>query len=149
QITPEVDASLYTDLGELSGRGEGLISLRISNLGDFEMFGDYTINSGKFTFTAQDFINKIFDINQGGTIRWTGQPSDATINLTAVYGQRTSLGPLYNAAGRETVEQRVLAQAEMNLNGSLMRPDITFALNFPNDPYVKDELQSYLSDVNN
>ncbi|WP_177181111.1 translocation/assembly module TamB domain-containing protein [Parapedobacter koreensis] len=149
QITPEAEASLYTDLGELSGRGEGLLSLRISSLGDFEMFGDYLINAGKFTFIAQDFINKIFDINQGGTIRWTGQPTDATIGLTAVYGQRTSLAPLYNAAGRETVEQRVLAQAIMNLNGNLMRPDITFALHFPNDPYVKDELQSYLSDVNN
>lgn len=149
QVTPEAETSLYTDLGELTGRGEGTLSLRISSLGDFEMFGDYTINAGKFTFTAQDFINKIFDINQGGTIRWTGQPTDATINLVAVYGQRTSLGPLYNAAGRETVEQRVLAHAMMNLNGNLMRPDITFSLNFPNDPYVKDELQSYLSDVNN
>jgi len=149
QITPAAETSLYTDLGELSGRGEGLLSLRVSSLGDFEMFGDYTFNSGKFTFTAQDFINKIFDINQGGSIRWTGQPSDATINLAAVYGQRTSLSPLYNAAGREPVEQRVLAHAVMNLSGNLMRPDITFALNFPNDPYVKDELQSYLSDANN
>ena len=149
QITPEAETSLYTDLGELSGRGEGSISLRISSLGDFEMFGEYAINTGKFTFTAQDFINKIFDINEGGSIRWTGQPTDATISLTAVYGQRTSIAPLYNAAGRETTEQRVLAQALMNLNGNLMRPDITFGLNFPNDPYVKDELQSYLSDVNN
>jgi Uncharacterized protein conserved in bacteria len=149
QITPAAETSLYTDLGELTGRGEGLLSLRVSSLGDFEMFGDYTFNSGKFTFTAQDFINKIFDINQGGNIRWTGQPTDATVNLAAVYGQRTSLGPLYNAAGRETVEQRVLAHAVMNLSGNLMRPDITFALDFPNDPYVKDELQSYLSDANN
>lgn len=149
QVTSAAEASLYTDLGELTGRGEGLLSLHVSSLGDFEMFGDYTFNSGKFTFTAQDFINKIFDINQGGNIRWTGQPTDASVNLAAVYGQRTSLGPLYNAAGRETVEQRVLAHAVMNLSGSLMRPDITFALNFPNDPYVKDELQSYLSDANN
>lgn len=148
-ITPAAETSLYTDLGELTGRGEGLLTMRVSSLGDFEMFGDYTFNSGKFTFTAQDFINKIFDINQGGNIRWTGQPTDATINLAAVYGQRTSLGPLYNAAGREAVEQRVLAHAVMNLSGNLMRPDITFALNFPNDPYVKDELQSYLSDANN
>src|SRR5690606_19803870 len=149
QITPDAETSLYTDLGELTGRGEGTLSLRMSSLGDFEMFGDYTINTGKFTFTAQDFINKIFEINEGGTIRWTGQPTDATVNLAAVYGQRTSLAPLYNAAGRETVEQRVLAHAVMNLNGNLMRPDITFGLNFPNDPYVNDELQSYLSDANN
>src|SRR5690606_15023306 len=149
QVTPDAEINLYTDLGELSGRGEGVLSLRISGLGDFEMFGDYAINTGKFTFTAQDFINKIFDITPGGSIRWTGQPTEATINLTAVYEQRTSLSPLYNAAGRETNEQRVLAQAQMNLNGNLMQPDITFGLNFPNDPYVKDELQSYLSDANN
>src|SRR3546814_742663 len=37
----------------------------------------------------------------------------------------------------------------MNLNGNLMQPDITVGLNFPNYPYVNDELQSYLSDVNN
>src|SRR5690606_15793091 len=60
-----------------------------------------------------------------------------------------SVAPLYYAAGRETNDQRVLAQAQMILSGSLMQPDITFGLNFPNDPYVKDELQSYLSDVNN
>ncbi len=149
QITPDAETSLYTDLGELAGRGEGTLSLRMSSLGDFEMFGDYTINTGKFTFTAQDFINKIFEINEGGTIRWTGHPTDATINLAAVYGQRTSLAPLYNAAGRETIEQRVLAHAVMNLTGNLMRPDITFGLSFPNEPYVNDELQSYLSDANN
>src|SRR5690606_41238351 len=135
EITPDAETSLYTDLGELTGRGEGTLSLRMSSLGDFEMFGDYTINTGKFTFTAQDFINKIFEINQGGSIRWTGQPTDATINLAAVYGQRTSLAPLYNAAGRETIEQRVLAHAVMNLNGSLTRPDITLALTFPNEQY--------------
>src|SRR5690606_35845119 len=62
QVTPGTLANIHTDLGELSGRGEGQINLRISSLGDFEMFGDYQVNSGKFTFTAQDFINKIFEI---------------------------------------------------------------------------------------
>lgn len=149
QVRPDAETSIYTDLGELTGRGEGTISLGITSLGDFSMFGDYIINSGRFTFTAQDFINKIFEINQGGTIRWTGEPTEATINLTAIYAHRTSVAPLYNAAGGNANEQRVLAQAEMNLNGSLLRPDITFGINFPNEPYIKDELQSYLSDVNN
>ena len=42
-----------------------------------------------------------------------------------------------------------MAQAEMILNGNLLRPDITFDIDFPTDSYVKDELQSYLSDANN
>lgn len=149
QVLPDAETNIYTDLGELTGQGEGTISLGITSLGDFSMFGDYVINNGRFTFTAQDFINKIFEINQGGTIRWTGEPTEATINLTAVYAQRTSVAPLYNAAGGNANEQRVLAQAEMNLSGNLMRPDIAFGINFPNEPYIKDELQSYLSDVNN
>lgn len=148
-VTPGTVANIHTDLGELSGRGEGQINLRISSLGDFEMFGDYQVNTGKFTFTAQDFINKIFEIKQGGTIRWTGKPVDASIALTAFYEQRTSLSPLYDAAGRTPNEQRVLTRAEMELSGNLLRPTINFGLDFPADPYVKDELQSYLSDANN
>lgn len=37
----------------------------------------------------------------------------------------------------------------MILKGTLSQPDVSFDLNFPQTPYVKDELQGYLSDVNN
>jgi len=146
---PSAEVNLQTDLGSLKGNGTGEISLKLSTLGDFEMFGDYVVNSGKFHFTAQDFINKYFDIKQGGTIRWTGSPSAATINLVAIYQQRTSIGALYNAAGRAGQDERVLAQADMNIKGTLSRPDVTFDLNFPQNPYVRDELQTYLLDANN
>jgi len=148
-VSPDAEINIYTDLGKLSGKGDGLISMNITALGDFEMFGDYAIQEGEFEFTAQDFINKIFEIDRGGSIRWTGNPVEALINLTAVYQVRTSVGPLYTAAGRSGSDQRVMAQAEMILNGNLLRPDITFDIDFPTDSYVKDELQSYLSDANN
>ena len=148
-LTADAEINLQTNLGSLKGNGVGEISMKITTLGDFEMFGDYTVNTGKFHFTAQDFINKYFDIKEGGTIRWTGNPSEAGINLTAIYQQRTAVGPLYNAAGRSGDDERVLAQADMLIKGTLEQPDITFDLNFPQNPYIKDQLQSYLSDVNN
>lgn len=149
-VTQEASAIIFTDLGRLSGNGDGLLSLKISSLGDFEMFGDYLISNGEFEFTAQDFINKKFEINRGGSIRWTGNPTEALINLTAVYEVRTSVRPLYVAAGRGTgTDQRVMTQAEMTLNGNLLHPDISFGINFPTDSYIQDELQSYLSDINN
>jgi hypothetical protein len=149
-VTQEANAIIFTDLGRLSGNGDGLLSLKISSLGDFEMFGDYLISNGEFEFTAQDFINKKFEINRGGSIRWTGNPTEALINLTAVYEVRTSVRPLYVAAGRGTgTDQRVMTQAEMTLNGNLLHPDISFGINFPTDSYIQDELQSYLSDINN
>jgi len=149
ELTPSAEVNLQTEIGSLKGTGTGEISLKISSLGDFEMFGDYAVNSGKFHFTAQDFINKYFDLKQGGTIRWTGSPSGATVNITAVYQQRTSIRDLYNAAGRAGQDERVLAQADMIIKGTLSQPDVSFDLNFPQTPYVKDELQAYLSDANN
>lgn len=148
-LTPDAEVNLQTNLGSLKGNGNGAITMKISSLGDFEMFGDYVVNNGKFHFTAQDFINKFFDIKEGGTIRWTGRPSEAIINLNAIYQQRTAIRPLYNAAGREGDDERVLAQADMLIKGTLEQPDITFDLNFPQNPYIKDQLQSYLSDLNN
>lgn len=148
EVDEKSEVNIITDLGRLSGRGDANLTLNITSFGDFAMFGEYIITKGRFDFTAQEVINKIFDIRQGGSIRWTGDPTDATINLKAVYGVRTSIQPLYTAAGRELPEQqRVLAEAVMNLNGLILKPDISFDLNFPNDAYIKDELQSYLSDV--
>lgn len=148
-INRNSQVNLFTNMGKLSGVGDGTIAMNITSLGDFEMFGDYVILQGKFDFTAQDFINKIFEINSGGTIRWTGNPSEAQINLTAIYEVRTSVRPLYTAAGRAGTDARVLAQAQMNLSGSLLHPEIGFNIAFPIDSYVKDELQSYFSDANN
>jgi len=148
-ISPETEINLENNLGSLKGAGRGNLSLRISSLGDFEMFGDYHVLSGKFHFTAQDFFNKYFDLKEGGTIRWAGNPSDASVNLGATYQQRTSVAPLYNAAGRSENNSRVLAQADMILKGTLSQPELSFDLNFPQDPYIKDELQSYFIDGNN
>lgn len=149
QVDENTEVNIFTELGKLTGRGQSQLSLNINSLGDFEMYGDYLISSGKFEFTAQEFINKIFKISEGGSIRWTGNPVEAAINLKAIYEVRTSLGPLYAAAGRPALDQRVLAEAVMNLSGPLLTPNISFDINFPADAYIKDELQSYLSDVNN
>ena len=143
------EVNIFTDLGKLSGRGTSELSLNITSLGDFELYGEYLISSGKFQFTAQDFINKNFKINQGGSIRWTGDPMEAAINMKALYEVRTSTAPLYQAAGRPSRDEKVPVEAVMNLSGQLLTPNISFDINFPANAYIKDELQSYLGDVNN
>ena len=150
EVDENSEVNIITDLGKLTGRGKANLDLNITSLGDFEMFGAYQITKGKFSYTAQDYINKIFEISSGGSIRWTGNPTEAAINLQAVYSVRTSLKPLFEAAGRPKDEKGItLSEAIMNLNGPLLNPAITFGLNFPTDAEVENQLQSYLSDVNN
>jgi hypothetical protein len=142
---------ISTDYGVLEGTGQARnLKLNINSLGDFEMFGDFLITSGKFEFTAKDFISKNFVVNQGGTIRWTGNPSNAEINLKAIYEVRTNIAPLYTAAGLQAPQpKQVLVQAELILTKSLLQPNIDFNFNFPVDPSIKDDLNTYLADNNN
>lgn len=152
KVDPNSTANIYTVLGKLSGKGNAELDLNISSAGDFEMKGDYIIETGNFDFTAQEVINKRFEIRQGGTIRWTGNPTNAQINLKAIYALRASLTDLYTAANRDVSSyenQRVLTEVEMDLSGLLMKPDIKLDIFFPANPAVKEELQAYLSDGDN
>ena len=152
KVDPNSTANIYTTLGKLSGKGNAELDLNISSAGDFEMKGDYIIETGNFDFTAQEVINKRFEIRQGGTIRWTGNPANAQINLKAIYALRVSLRDLYTAANRDVstyLTQRVQTEVEMGLSGLLLKPDIKLDIFFPASPAVKEELQAYLSDGDN
>jgi hypothetical protein len=143
---------ISTDYGILEGSGTtNNLNLNINSLGDFNMFGDFLISSGKFEFTAKNFISKNFTVNQGGTLRWTGNPANAEINLNAIYEVRTDINPLYTAAGAAPPkgDEQVLVQAELIITKSLLQPTIDFDFNFPNDPSIKDDLGTYLNDYNN
>ncbi|MGZ3874693.1 MAG: translocation/assembly module TamB domain-containing protein, partial [Mucilaginibacter sp.] len=151
-VDEKTTVKISTDYGVLEGSGQARnLKLNINSLGDFEMFGDFLITSGKFEFTAKNFISKNFTVNQGGTIRWTGNPSNASINLRAVYEVRTDIQPLYQAAGSQSPKGRSLelVQAELILTNTLLHPIIDFDFNFPLDPSIKDDLNTYLSDNNN
>jgi hypothetical protein len=143
---------ITTNYGKLEGNGvANNLKLNISSLGDFEMFGDFLITTGKFEFIAKDVISKNFQVTQGGTIRWTGNPNNAEINMKAIYEVRTDISKLYSAAGlvSPTGQQQVLVQADLLLTKSLLQPIIDFDFEFPTDPSIKDNLGTYLTDYNN
>ena len=151
-VDEKTTVKITTDYGVLEGSGQANnLKLNINSLGDFDMFGDFLITSGKFEFTAKNFISKNFTVNQGGTIRWTGNPSNASINLNAIYEVRTDIAPLYQAAGSASPKGQSLelVQAELIITKSLLQPTIDFDFNFPLDPSIKDDLATYLSDNNN
>ncbi|MBS1501781.1 MAG: translocation/assembly module TamB domain-containing protein, partial [Bacteroidetes bacterium] len=149
-VDEKTTVKITTDYGKLEGNGvANNLKLNISSLGDFNMYGDFLITTGKFEFIAKDVISKNFQVTQGGTIRWTGDPENAEINLRAIYEVRTSVLPLYQAAGQAQPNTQVLVQANLILTKSLLQPNIDFDFNFPTDPTIKDDLGTYLNDYNN
>lgn len=151
-VDEKTTVKITTNYGKLEGNGVAKnLNLNISSLGDFTMFGDFLITTGKFEFIAKDVISKNFQVTQGGTIRWTGNPNNAEINMKAFYEVRTDISKLYTAAGLTSPNgpAQVLVQANLLLTKSLLQPTIDFDFNFPTDPSIKDNLGTYLNDYNN
>lgn len=137
EMTPEAEVRLIFDqkLGDImKGSGTGDLRMVLDESGNFSLFGQFTVASGEYLFTALDLINKKFYVNKGGTINWNGDPYDAILNMEAEYRQKLSPAPLM--AGRnvgQTVSYPVLDVAsKLFLTGKLFSPDIRFDLEFPN-----------------
>ncbi len=146
-ITDKAEVQLIFDeqAGDvIKGRGEGDIQIVINRQGEFKMYGNYFINRGEYLFTLLNFVNKPFVVTQGGSIAWYGDPFGAQINLDATYTENTAVynflsdelqllegtdDNLVNLARKST---RVVVT--MHLTGDLMKPTISFNLDFPNLP---------------
>lgn len=148
-VKPNTDFQLVIDptVGDiLKGRGNGLLNIHI-NPGDgvFSMYGDYQITEGSYLFTLQNIINKKFIIQQGSTIKWTGEPLDALLDITAIYKLKASLAPLLNS-GDENFRRSVPVDCEIHFAERLSQPAITFDVQVQN---VDPETQSLVANALN
>ena len=101
--------------------------------GDMKMYGNYTINRGKYNFTLQDIILKDFDIREGSKISFLGDPYAAQLDITASYSLNANLSELDESflEDRELNRTNVRVDALMFVKGDIRQPDITFDLEFP------------------
>jgi len=135
-VTPESEIQIIFDsqIGDIMrGRGFGDMKIEIDKQGFFTMFGDYTIEEGEYLFTLQNLINKRFRVEQGGTIRWSGDPYDADLDVRALYRLRTSLFDL--AANQsdtsDIYRRRVPVETVLHLTDKLTNPTINFDIQLP------------------
>lgn len=110
----------------LKGRGSGNIKMAITSAGDFNMYGGYTINSGDYLFTAFDIVKKQFELKEGGTIKWNGDPYEARMDIQAAYSLQTSPAPLIPNSGEQSssYSRKMPVEAQLQMMGSLFSPDI-------------------------
>jgi archaellum component FlaF (FlaF/FlaG flagellin family) len=145
-VTPDAEVQLIFDskIGDIiKGRSNGNIQMTIDRLGDFKMFGNITVESGDYLFTLQNLINKKFIISPGGTIKWTGDPYDATVDLLGIYKLRSSL---YDLIKDSTLTQRIPVEVHLKLKEKLFNPTIEFDVIIPDiDPTAQALMNRYIS----
>lgn len=149
EITPETDIQIIFDpkVGDiLKANGSGNLKLGIDTKGDFNIYGNYTINTGSYLFTLQNVINKKFDLSNGGTIKWNGAPYSATIDINAVYNVKASLYDLLLNTPNVDSRKKIQVQCNMNLSQQISNPNIHFDIDFPSlDQQTQSMLEALFS----
>ena len=132
-VTP--DAEVQIIMNEKTGdmikaKGKGNINLSIDTKGKFEMQGNYIISKGDYQFSLQNVINKKFTIENGSSINWTGDPTSAKIDISALYHlKKVSLYDL--VLEDEYKEERVPVDCKLKMTNELLNPSIKFGIVLP------------------
>ena len=123
----------------LNVRGEALLSTGIDPSGKITLVGNYTLEEGSYQISF-NFLQRKFDIQKGSTITWTGEPTTAQLNVSAVYIANTApldlVGDQISAptpAIRNTYLQKLPFEVRLNLTGELLQPRIAFDIVLPQD----------------
>jgi hypothetical protein len=163
-ITPDAELQMIFDYqaGDIiRARGKGNIQMNVSTVGDFtySMYGRYEMEEGSYNFTLQNIVNKHFQIEQGGTILFSGNPYDAQLNMNAVYNLKAARSDFLTEAEltslseteRRELKRRSDMAVALNLSGILAKPDIKFDLRFPESQATRadDLVQSKLKEMLN
>ena len=131
---------------QLTGFGSGTIDIQINTRGKFNIFGDYTIDNGVYDFKYGGFVNRPFAIQKGGTISWNGNPTDANLNVAAVYKARANPSILLqNFNSSRNIEVDLVTKITGGLFNSQQELDIELT---NVDPSIATELEFILNDNN-
>jgi hypothetical protein len=119
-------------------KGEAHLSGGIDPSGKTSLTGTYIVNSGSYNLSYAT-VSRKFNFKQGSTITWTGDPTSANIDLTAIY--IANVPPIDLVANQLSDEnstqykQKLPFNVNLNLRNELMKPDISFDITLPDSNY--------------
>ncbi|MPS72635.1 MAG: translocation/assembly module TamB [Chryseobacterium sp.] len=135
EVSKEAKMSIIIDKANgdfVKLQGEAELTGGIDPSGKTTLVGVYEVEQGSYDMTVS-LLKRKFEIQKGSTITWTGEPTAATLDITAVY--KTQTAPL------DLVEQQIAGETPATLNqykqrmefntllqmkGELLKPVITF-----------------------
>lgn len=113
-------------------QGEADLTGGIDPSGKTTLVGVYQVEKGSYELSVS-LLKRKFDIQKGSTITWTGEPTTANLDITAVY--KTDVAPIdlveQQLSGRSASEinmykQRIPFNTLLKLKGELLKPEISF-----------------------
>jgi TamB, inner membrane protein subunit of TAM complex len=121
----------------LAMRGRADLSAAIDKSGKISLTGNYELVNGSYNLTLS-VLHRKFDIKPGSTVTWTGDPTKANIDITAIYTVSTAPIDLMqeqitdpNSEEANKYKQRLPFQVKLIMTGELLKPIIKFDITLP------------------
>ncbi|MFZ4547123.1 MAG: translocation/assembly module TamB domain-containing protein [Bacteroidales bacterium] len=114
--------------------GDANLTINQQPGGQMDMQGKFTIDNGEYQMTLSRIIKRKFIVEKGSSIQWNGSPTDAEIDLTALYNVETTAESIL--AGSQTsnkgaYKQTLPFEVYLILKKKLLQPAISFKLDMP------------------
>jgi hypothetical protein len=118
-------------------KGSGELNAGIDPSGKVTLTGQYEIEEGAYQITF-NFLQRKFTIEKGSKIIWLGEPTNAQLDVTAIYVANTAPldlvgNQITDARQRNYYLQKLPFQVFLMLDGELLNPTITFDIQLPTD----------------
>jgi hypothetical protein len=133
--TPEANFELTIDPisgDKIRGYGTGNMHVLYGSQNDLQMFGNYQILSGIYNFSLQQLLKMRFNIRDGSTVSFNGDPLNANLDINAVYNLTANIQDLDQGLVYETANTNIPVNCILKLNGALQNPAISFDIELPN-----------------
>lgn len=110
-------------------QGEADLTGGIDPSGKVTLVGVYAVEQGSYEMSVS-VLKRKFDIQKGSTITWTGEPTTANLDITAIYKTQTAPIDLVeqqvDQANLNQYKQRIPFNTLLILKGELLKPEISF-----------------------
>ncbi len=144
-ITINKNANFNIVIDERNGdvvhiKGEAQLNAAVDPSGKTNLTGTYTVNTGSYSLSYAT-VKRDFTFKRGSTITWTGDPTSANIDLTAVYVANVPPidlveDQLSSETEKTMYKQKLPFNVNLNLKDELLKPAISFDIILPDSNYT-------------
>lgn len=146
----------------IEASGAANLELSYNRSGNLHLAGEYIIKKGVYRLSFYDLAKKNFNLVQGSSINWSGNPESGDLNIKAVHTvESNSIGLIGHEIGEneKSIYKRSLDyEVGINISGTIEKPIVSFSLDLPqnekaNYPVLANKLDrlrqpEYASELN-
>lgn len=100
---------------------------------DVSMFGQFNIESGTYQFVSGDIFTRRFSLEEGGSMSWSGDLTDAALDVSAIYRARPNINTLtpVQESANQGPAQRVPVELVLEIEGTMTSVENNFFFRVP------------------